>query len=117
MADYIHTHPYAGAGASITLIKSVDEGGGSFIFGGFADASWHDNSAKSYGRYIPSGPHGQKAAAFLFSLRNPHGCGPTQLPLRDPKDKGSAMFGWRKTGPNFGLHGERECMSQCQLQL
>ena len=53
-----------GSGATVTVIKSVD----GFVFGGFADTSWHNNNDLSYGRYIPS----ESGRAFLFALRSAH---------------------------------------------
>ena len=52
-----------GLGATVTLIKSADDGKGSFVFGGFADASWDNNGSKSFGRTIASA-----GEAFLFSV-------------------------------------------------
>ncbi|KAL9954725.1 hypothetical protein ACROYT_G042298 [Oculina patagonica] len=64
-------------GATVTIVKS-----GNNIFGGFTEESWACQDA------------------FLFSMVNPHGLGPTKMPL---KSQQNAICCGRLNGPTFGF--------------
>jgi hypothetical protein len=72
-------------GATVTVIKCT----GGFVFGGYADVSWHSGNS-----------HSQSAQAFLFSLHSPSGVGPVKLPL--VQNHQNAMYCAASWGPTFG---------------
>jgi hypothetical protein len=72
-------------GATVTVIKCT----GGFVFGGYADVSWHSGNS-----------HTQSAQAFLFSLHSPSGVGPVKLPL--VQNHQNAIYCAASYGPIFG---------------
>ena len=72
-------------GATVTVIKCT----GGFVFGGYADVSWHSGN---------SWP--QSAQAFLFSLHSPSRVGPVKLPLF--QNHQHAIYCGSSYGPTFG---------------
>jgi len=72
-------------GPTVTIVKS-----GVYIFGGFTEQSWTSRNV-----------HVTCSQAFLFSMINPHGLGPTKLPLI-PRKKQNAIYCGINSGPVFG---------------
>ena len=68
-------------GATVTVIKCT----GGFVFGGYADVSWHsrdgDSDKKSLRGKVIVSNYTQSAQSFLFSLNSPSSVGPVKLPL------------------------------------
>jgi hypothetical protein len=75
-------------GATLTVIREREHG---YVFGGYADASWHSRDAE-----IAS-----LGGAFLFALRCHAGLGPTKMGLTGAEN-GEAMYGETDWGPSFG---------------
>ncbi|XP_078350460.1 BTB/POZ domain-containing adapter for CUL3-mediated RhoA degradation protein 3-like [Oculina patagonica] len=71
-------------GPTVSIVQN-----GRNIFGGFTELSW-----KSQGEYVTC------KEAFLFSMVNPQGLGPTKMPL--VKNQDYAMYCDSNLGPTFG---------------
>ncbi|KAL9954723.1 hypothetical protein ACROYT_G042296 [Oculina patagonica] len=72
-------------GATITIVKS-----GNNIFGGFTEVPWKSQRGYTACR-----------DAFLFSMVNPHGLGPTKMRLRNERQQYAISF-HSSRGPTFG---------------
>ncbi|KAL9954761.1 hypothetical protein ACROYT_G042336 [Oculina patagonica] len=72
-------------GPTVTIVKS-----GNNIFGGFTEKSW-----------VSSAPYIICEDAFLFSMVNPYGLGPTKMPLKS-HGKNYAIYSDISYGPTFG---------------
>ncbi|XP_078350452.1 uncharacterized protein LOC144635234 isoform X1 [Oculina patagonica] len=72
-------------GATVTIVKS-----GNNIFGGFTEESWTSQGGWRTGR-----------DAFLFSMVNPHGLGPTKMPLKSEQQQ-CAIYCRSSYGPLLG---------------
>ncbi|KAL9954724.1 hypothetical protein ACROYT_G042297 [Oculina patagonica] len=72
-------------GPTVTIVKS-----GNNIFGGFTEVPW-----KSQGKWT------RCRGAFLFSMVNPHGLGPTKMPLKSQVQQ-QAIYCHSSYGPTFG---------------
>ena len=72
-------------GATVTVIKCT----GGFVFGGYADVSWHSGNGWT-----------QSAQAFLFSLHSPSLVAPVKLPL--VQNHQTAILCSASYGPTFG---------------
>eukprot|EP01045_Picozoa_sp_COSAG04_P025908 COSAG04_NODE_3491_length_2774_cov_1.948785_1_plen_334_part_00 len=83
----------SGKGGNLTVIRTSR----GFVFGGYADAPWRNNSGKPGSCAIASGA----GEAFLFALRCHAGLGPTRMPLTGRKNE-QAMVGRAGGGPCFG---------------
>ncbi|KAM7442717.1 hypothetical protein ABFA07_008366 [Porites harrisoni] len=73
-------------GPTVTIVKS-----GGNIFGGFTKRAWESGSG-----YL------QCSQAFLFSLVNPSGLGPTKMSLVTGKEAYAIFCGDTTVGPSFG---------------
>ncbi|KAL9954730.1 hypothetical protein ACROYT_G042303 [Oculina patagonica] len=72
-------------GATVTIVKS-----GNNIFGGFTELPWTSQGGWRTGR-----------DAFLFSMVNPHGLGPTKMPLKSEQQQ-CAIYCRSSYGPLLG---------------
>ncbi|KXJ21383.1 hypothetical protein AC249_AIPGENE19598 [Exaiptasia diaphana] len=83
---YSTFHPQCdNKGPTVTIVRV-----GSYIFGGYSDASWDSSNTYAY-----------SSKAFLFSLYNTRGFKPIKLPL--VRHQQTAIYRVRSFGPVFGL--------------
>jgi hypothetical protein len=73
-------------GPTMTIIQAQI---GGYLFGGYAEISWDCDDKYKFDE-----------AAFLFTLKNPHGIQPTKF-LRNPNEENSVVHG-KVYGPSFG---------------
>jgi hypothetical protein len=77
-----------GRAPTVVLCRSLH---GGFIFGGYTSVRW-----------ITDGASQTDKKAFLFSIVNPAGLGPTMMPIRKSREGKNAIYTRSSYGPTFG---------------